>query len=197
MGCRGQLATLTFGSVAARRTPDRSGTPCVRSERRFPGSLIHSNSNCNRHHRPRVGGVMFGDYKRQEPSFCDFVSAARPYRPSGGNEITKRPTGSPFVVAKHRPTGINRGGGVYSYSDFTQPGVVFQIGVAPRRIDILTSISGVEFQDAWNERHTAIVDGLQLHFLSRKHLIENKRASGSRRIWPIWHGWNRAIHEIR
>jgi hypothetical protein len=65
-----------------------------------------------------------------------------------------------------------------SCSDFTQPDVVFQIGVAPRRIDILTSISGIEFEEAWSERHTAVVDGLPLHFLSRKHLIVNKRASG-------------------
>ncbi|NLY01374.1 MAG: hypothetical protein GXY83_35230 [Rhodopirellula sp.] len=63
-------------------------------------------------------------------------------------------------------------------SDFTRPDIVFQVGVAPRRIDILTSISGVDFEDAWSERHTTIIDGLQLHFLSRQHLIVNKRAAG-------------------
>src|SRR5215831_9820699 len=37
-------------------------------------------------------------------------------------------------------------------SDFASPGVIFQIGIPPRRIDLMTEISGVEFQEAWDER---------------------------------------------
>lgn len=62
--------------------------------------------------------------------------------------------------------------------DFTCPDIVFQIGVAPRRIDILTSISGVQFEEAWAERETVVVEGMTLHALSRRHLIVNKKAAG-------------------
>ena len=63
-------------------------------------------------------------------------------------------------------------------ADFTRPDIVFQIGVAPRRIDLLTSISGVGFDEAWAERETIDVEGLRIHVLSRlAHLIANKRAA--------------------
>ncbi len=62
-------------------------------------------------------------------------------------------------------------------ADFTEPDVVFQIGVAPRRIDLLTSISGVRFDDAWARRYIIEVEGLLLNTLSRDDLIANKRAS--------------------
>ncbi len=51
------------------------------------------------------GGAMFGNYKGQKPSFYDFASAARPVQAERRSEIIERPTGSRFVVAKHRPTG--------------------------------------------------------------------------------------------
>jgi hypothetical protein len=63
-------------------------------------------------------------------------------------------------------------------ADFVEPDVVFQIGVAPRRIDLLTSISGVEFEDAWQRRCPIEVDGLLLFTLSREDMIANKKASG-------------------
>lgn len=63
-------------------------------------------------------------------------------------------------------------------ADFAEPDIVFQIGVAPRRIDLLTSISGVRFDDAWLRRRTIEVDGLLLHTLSREDLIANKLATG-------------------
>ena len=64
-------------------------------------------------------------------------------------------------------------------ADFEKRDLVFQIGVAPRRIDIMTSISGVErFEDAWRERLLVEVEGLTIPVISRKHLIENKRVTG-------------------
>jgi hypothetical protein len=63
-------------------------------------------------------------------------------------------------------------------SDFAVPGTVFQIGVAPRRIDILTSIDGVEFAEAWAARRSVDVEGLSVPVLSREHLIRNKKATG-------------------
>ncbi|QDT71446.1 hypothetical protein I41_06030 [Lacipirellula limnantheis] len=62
--------------------------------------------------------------------------------------------------------------------DFHTPDVVFQIGVEPGRIDILTSISGVEFDDAWNERKYRTLSGLNVPLLSKPHLLANKLASG-------------------
>jgi len=62
--------------------------------------------------------------------------------------------------------------------DLSRPGLVFQIGVAPLRIDILTSIDGVDFADAWAERVTTKFADQAVPVLSVKHLIKNKRAVG-------------------
>ena len=62
--------------------------------------------------------------------------------------------------------------------DLLDPNTVYQIGVAPHRIDILTSISGVDFESAWSTRKEARLGGLDVHVLGRDQLIENKRASG-------------------
>lgn len=61
---------------------------------------------------------------------------------------------------------------------FNQPGVVFQIGVAPRRIDILTRIDGVKFDQAYEKRNVTEVDGLKIPFISLKDLITNKLSTG-------------------
>ncbi len=63
-------------------------------------------------------------------------------------------------------------------SDFTRPGVVFQVGVAPQRIDVLTSIDGVEFAEAWPMRREAVVGGVKVPVIGREHLLRNKRATG-------------------
>lgn len=62
--------------------------------------------------------------------------------------------------------------------DLVTPGLIFQIGVAPVRIDIITAIDGVEFDAAWLERVNTRFDGEPTQVLSRKHLIQNKKASG-------------------
>ena len=64
--------------------------------------------------------------------------------------------------------------------DLKMPDLVFQIGVAPRRIDILTSIDGVEFDEAWPHRKTIELEGLTFAVIGRPHLIRNKRAVGRR-----------------
>ncbi len=61
---------------------------------------------------------------------------------------------------------------------FTEKQVVYQIGVAPVRIDILTEITGVEFPDAWQNRIEGTIFGVPVHFISRDHLLANKRALG-------------------
>jgi hypothetical protein len=62
--------------------------------------------------------------------------------------------------------------------DLCTPDVVYQIGVAPQRIDILTSISGVEFDAAWENRLAADLDGLSATVIGRQDLLQNKIASG-------------------
>jgi hypothetical protein len=62
--------------------------------------------------------------------------------------------------------------------DLETPGMVVQIGLPPRRIDILTTVSGLAFDDAWKARTTHRVGSIDAPFLSRRDLIRNKRASG-------------------
>ncbi|MDZ4848561.1 MAG: hypothetical protein SGI77_04655 [Pirellulaceae bacterium] len=62
--------------------------------------------------------------------------------------------------------------------DFSTPDIVFQIGLAPQRIDLLTSISGVNFDDAWPNRLVADLDGVRADVIGRKHLLQNKISSG-------------------
>jgi hypothetical protein len=63
-------------------------------------------------------------------------------------------------------------------ADLCVPGNIYQIGVAPYRIDIVTSITGVEFADAWRNRHETQLDGMNVAVLSRDDLLKNKRATG-------------------
>jgi hypothetical protein len=63
-------------------------------------------------------------------------------------------------------------------ADFQREGNVYQIGVVPRRIDILTEISGVSFDEAWSSRMPVRVSGSDFAVLGREALIKNKRATG-------------------
>lgn len=62
--------------------------------------------------------------------------------------------------------------------DLARPGTVFQIGTAPSRIDILSSISGVEFDEAWPNRLTIAIGELAVPVLGKKEFVANKRAVG-------------------
>jgi len=61
---------------------------------------------------------------------------------------------------------------------FTKDSVVYQIGVAPVRIDISTHIDGVTFDAAWGNRVASTFFGLPVHFISLSDLIANKEAAG-------------------
>ena len=62
--------------------------------------------------------------------------------------------------------------------DLSRPGTVFQIGVPPLRIDILTSVTGVEFEPAWEERIEGEFEGVRFPVIGRRDLLMNKRALG-------------------
>ena len=65
--------------------------------------------------------------------------------------------------------------------DLQEDDTVFQIGVAPRRIDIITGVSGLRFEEAFARSITIDIEGLQLNIPSVDDLILNKRASGRTR----------------
>ena len=65
-----------------------------------------------------------------------------------------------------------------SQADLCAEDTVFQIGVPPSRIDILTGISGVGFDDAWERRMDIAIGTLTVATIGRLDFIENKRASG-------------------
>jgi hypothetical protein len=64
-----------------------------------------------------------------------------------------------------------------SAADFLEPESVIQLGRPPNRIDLLTSITGVEFAQAWEARVAGELGGLPVQFLGREALIRNKRAT--------------------
>ena len=65
-----------------------------------------------------------------------------------------------------------------SKDTFSVEGIVFQIGLAPRRIDIITKIDGVEFNKAYAEKEEIEIEDMKLPFLSKKNLIKNKKSTG-------------------
>ena len=63
-------------------------------------------------------------------------------------------------------------------ADFEQPGMVYQLGLPPRRIDLLTELSGVTFDEVWATRDAAEVEGHAVFFIGRDALLKNKAATG-------------------
>ena len=62
--------------------------------------------------------------------------------------------------------------------DFSRPGIVFQIGLPPGRIDILTDLTGLSFEEAWAHREPGKFGDLTVDFIGRDAFIRNKRATG-------------------
>jgi hypothetical protein len=65
--------------------------------------------------------------------------------------------------------------------DFARRGVVFQIGVPPGRIDILTELTGITFAEAWPDREAGQFGDVSVDYLGRAAFIRNKRATGRAR----------------
>jgi hypothetical protein len=65
-----------------------------------------------------------------------------------------------------------------SQNDLQKEDIIFQIGVAPRRIDILTSVDGLNFEEAFANSQTIEIEGISIHVLSTTDLIKNKRSTG-------------------
>lgn len=64
-----------------------------------------------------------------------------------------------------------------SAQDFTSPGIVFQVGVAPNCIDFITKADGVQFEKCVKNADNILVEGINIPVISRDDLIQNKRSS--------------------
>lgn len=65
-----------------------------------------------------------------------------------------------------------------SEADLATPGVVYQIGVPPGRIDILTDLTGITFAEAWPDRVHRPFGDMEVDFIGRASFLRNKRATG-------------------
>ena len=65
-----------------------------------------------------------------------------------------------------------------SEADLHQPGITYQIGVPPGRIDILTDLTGLTFVEAWADRLRRPFGDLEVDVIGRQSFIRNKRATG-------------------
>jgi hypothetical protein len=68
--------------------------------------------------------------------------------------------------------------GELTLRDLSTPGIIFQMGVPPNRIDIITSIDGVEFPDAWCHRVASSYGDHPVMVIGIDELIRNKEATG-------------------
>ena len=65
--------------------------------------------------------------------------------------------------------------------DFSRPGIVFQMGLPPLRIDVLTELTGLAFAEAWSTRTQAAFGPVIADVIGREAFIKNKRATGRAR----------------
>jgi hypothetical protein len=63
-------------------------------------------------------------------------------------------------------------------ADFVDSYQVVQLGVAPNRIDLLTSLTGVTFEEAWAGHIETVIQGISVNFIGREALVRNKRLTG-------------------
>lgn len=62
--------------------------------------------------------------------------------------------------------------------DLTKPSVVAQFGLPPNRIDVLTNVSGLEFDAAWENRVATVLEGIPVYVIGLTDLVKNKSATG-------------------
>jgi predicted nucleotidyltransferase len=88
--------------------------------------------------------------------------------------IRATPKNAAKIVNLLNEFGFARSG--FRESDFTEPNQVIQLGRAPNRIDLLSSISGVSTDEAFASKVSAELDGIPVFILGKDALIQNKRA---------------------
>ena len=109
-----------------------------------------------------------------------YALAAHGYpRATGDIDLWVHPTRSNAMKVMHALARFGAPLSEIQASDFEKPDIVFQIGIEPNRIDILTQISGVDnFEAAWSSRIEISIEGMTIPVLSKPLLIENKKSTG-------------------
>lgn len=104
-------------------------------------------------------------------------------RATGDLDVFVRPDGANAerVFAALTAFGAPLGAHGVGSPDLSIAGTVYQIGQPPRRVDILTGIDGVSFDEAWSSRVVVVISGLEVPVLGRDALVRNKRATGRER----------------
>jgi hypothetical protein len=99
-------------------------------------------------------------------------------RATGDLDIWVRPTSENAKRVWHALAAFGAPLTGLSERDLATPDIVFQIGVVPCRIDVITAIDGVDFASAWERRTAVRIGETTVPVLGRTDLIANKRASG-------------------
>jgi hypothetical protein len=99
-------------------------------------------------------------------------------RHTGDLDILVRPTpdNARLLLALLNQFGFEQSS--FKETDFLHPEQIIQLGRVPNRIDLLTSLTGVTTDEAFDEKISAIIDGIPVFVLGRDALIRNKRAVG-------------------
>ena len=93
-------------------------------------------------------------------------------------DLLIRPTAENAERVMHALAQFGFGNLGISAKDLQSPGQVIQLGVQPNRLDLLTAISGVNFEDAWASSREAELEGISTRFIGREALIRNKESTG-------------------
>ena len=98
---------------------------------------------------------------------------------TGDIDFFIRPTRENAAAALATLRGFGFGSLDITLEDLSKPDQVIQLGVMPNRIDIITSVSGVDFASAWSGRVFGHIDGTAVQFIGREELLRNKESTGS------------------
>jgi hypothetical protein len=90
--------------------------------------------------------------------------------------VRPNPTNAELIIQTLRDFGF--AGLRIGPEDLCKPDQILQLGVKPNRIDVLTSIAGVSFEEAWASRVAGSIDSIPLSFIGREELIRNKESAG-------------------
>jgi hypothetical protein len=101
---------------------------------------------------------------------------ARP-RATGDLDVLVRPTRENAARVRRALIGFGAPVDDLSIDDLVSDDLIFQIGIAPIRIDVITAITGVSFETAWAGRVSATLAGIDVNVIGREELIANKRAA--------------------
>lgn len=92
--------------------------------------------------------------------------------------IRNSPANAERVYAALRAFGAPLEADEVTVADFASDDLTYQIGRAPLRVDILTRIDGVIFDEAWSRRTPGRLAGIDVHFIGLEDLMRNKKAAG-------------------